>query len=167
MNNEQTLKAKRQYYHQLLIAAGEAKYKDVIVSARFDVESTTELIEWQLDELIQDVKHRIARQKRTVPALPDDTKKIKTWRNRCLLVLTQRGITATASDWSPINNELSKKQYQWIMSPVLLEKGFINQKGLYAFNSIDDLKKLFNQLSAIRDNEQVRIKREKDMAFKN
>lgn len=166
MKDEQQLKAKRQYYHQLLIAAGEAKYKDVIVSARFDVNSTTELDEWQLDELIQDAKHRLAKQKCTVP-VADDSKIIRKWRNRCLLVLSQRGITAKPGDWSPINNELSKKQFQWIMSPVQLEKGYVNHKGLYAFTTIDDLKKLFNQLSAIRDNEQIRATKERAMAMKN
>jgi len=166
MTNEQTLKQKRQYYHQLLIAAGEAAYKDVIVSSRFDVDSTRELDEWQLDELIQDAKHRMYNQKRPVPAT-DETAKIKTWRNRCLLVLAQRGITALPKDWSAINHELAKKQYQWITSPAQLQKGFVNQKGLYAFNTVSDLKKLFNQLSAIRDNEKIRINREKEMAFKN
>jgi hypothetical protein len=165
MNNNQTLKTKRQYYHQILIAAGEAAYKDAIVSSRFDVDSTTQLDEWQLDELIQDAKNRLAGQKRPVPAA-DDTSKIKTWRNRCLLVLAQRGITATPKDWSAINHELAKKQYQWIM-PSQLEKGFVNQKGLYAFSTVDDLKKLFNQLSAIRDNEKIRAKKERDLAMKN
>jgi len=166
MNDEQTLKQKRQYFHQLLIAAGEAKYKDVIVSSRFDVNSTTELDEWQLDELINEAKYRMNRSRKPVSE-PVEGKKIKTWRNRCLLVLAQRGITATASNWTPINQELSKKQYQWIMQPIQLEKGFVNQKGLYAFNTIEDLKKLFNQLSAIRDNEQIKIRREQEMAFKN
>jgi hypothetical protein len=166
MTSEQTLKQKRQYYHQLLIAAGEAAYKDVIVSARFDVDSTRKLDEWQLDELIQDAKHRMYNKKRPGPNVDDD-KKIKTWRNRCLLVLSQRGITATPKDWSAINNELAKKQYQWITSPAQLEKGFVNQKGLYAFNTVADLKKLFNQLSAIRDNEKIRATKELDLAFKN
>jgi len=145
MNNEQQLKQKRQYFHQLLLLLGETKYKDVIVSARFDVSSTTELTEeWQLDELINDARHRLQRSMK--PTAPDDTKKIKTWRNRCLLVLGQRGITASPKDWSAINNELSKKQFQWIMSPVQLEKGYVNHKGLYAFATVADLKKLFNQL---------------------
>ena len=166
MTSEQTLKQKRQYFHQLLIAAGEAAYKDVIVNARFDVDSTRELDEWQLDELIQDAKYRMAKQKQPVPAA-DETAKIKTWRNRCLLVLSQRGITALPKDWSAINQELSKKQYQWIMAPAQLQKGFVNQKGLYAFNTIADLKKLFNQLSAIRDNEKIRATKERYLAMKN
>lgn len=164
--NKQILKQKRQYFHQLLILLGETKYKDVIVSSRFDVESTTELTEeWQLDELINDARHRL--QRITKPPVPEDIRKIKIWRNRCLLVLSERGITATASDWSAINHELAKKQYQWIMPPIQLEKGFINHKGLYAFTTVADLKKLFNQLCAIRDNEQIRAAKEQDMAFKN
>ena len=164
MKNEQTLKHKRQYFHQLLISLGEVKYKDVIVSSRFNCDSTRELNEWQLDELIKDAKHRMGIRNR--PA-PDDAKQIRTWRNRCLLVLAQRGIEPTPKDWSTVNNELAKKQYQWIMSPQQLEKGIINQKGLYAFGSVADLKKLFNQLSSIRDNEHAKAIKLRELAMKN
>ncbi|HBL74268.1 MAG: hypothetical protein A2W90_18110 [Bacteroidetes bacterium GWF2_42_66] len=162
--NEEQLKQKRQRYHQLLIALGWERYKEVIVSSRFNVKSTIDLTEQQMDELIEDAKHHLYRQNRPVSA---DAKQLRTWRNRCLLVLAQRDIKATPKDWSAVNNELAKKQYQWIMSPAELEKGHINQKGLYAFTTVDDLKKLFNQLSAIRDNELIRAKREQEMAFKN
>lgn len=158
------IKDKRQRYHQLLIALGEAKYKDVIVSSRFNVNSTRDLNDAQMDELIHDALHRLKKHKMPVK---DDIKIIRKWRNRCLLVLSQRGITAIPSDWTPINHELEKKQYQWIVPPVQLEKGNVNKKGLYAFNTVDDLKKLFNQLSAIRDNEKIRAKREHDLAIKN
>ena len=160
-----TLPEKRQRYHKLLIMLGEANYKDVIVHARFGVDSTTDLSESQLDELMNDALHRLAKRKR--PVVADDTKTVRLWRNRCLLVLSQRGINATPSDWSAINEELSKKQYQWIVPPEQLAKGHVNHKGLYAFNTVDDLKKLFNQLSAIRDNEQVRNKRIRELAAKN
>lgn len=166
MNEEQALKQKRQRFHQLLIRLGWERYKETIVSSKFNVDSTTGLDEHQMDELIADAIHHLNKQSRPAPE-PVEGKQLRTWRNRCLLVLSQRGITATASDWSAINHELAKKQYQWIMSPVQLEKGYVNHKGLYAFSTVEDLKKLFNQLSAIRDNEQIRIKREKDMAFKN
>ena len=164
MNDDQTLKAKRQHYHQLLIALGEVKYKDVIVSARFNVDSTRDLSERQMDELISDAKHRMG--KRNRPA-QDDAKQIRTWRNRCLLVLAQRGIEPDPKDWSPVNNELAKKQYQWIMTPEQMKKGIINQKGLYAFSTVPDLKKLFNQLSSIRDNEARKAMKIRDLAMKN
>ncbi len=164
MNVDQTLKKKRQYFHQLLINLGEAKYKDVIVSSRFNVDSTTKLSEWELDQLIQDAKHRMTKHSR--PAL-DDAKQIRTWRSRCLQVLAQRGIEPTPKDWSPVNNELTKKHYQWIMTPQQLEKGLINHKGLYAFSTVADLKKLFNQLSSIRDNERIKAMKLRDLAMKN
>ncbi|MFV0377817.1 MAG: hypothetical protein ACK5JD_11030 [Mangrovibacterium sp.] len=162
--NTQTLAQKRQRFHRLLIALGEDKYKDVIVSARFDVDSTTALSERQLDELIADAVHRLYQRRN--PANIDD-KAVRGWRNRCLLVLAQRGITATASDWSRINEELSRKHYQWVMTPQQVEKGLINYKGLYAFNTVDDLKKLFNQLSSIRDNEARKAQQLRELAKRN
>lgn len=164
MNNEQALKQKRQRFHQLLIRLGWEHYKETIVSSRFNVDSTTELDERQMDELIADAIHHLNRKARPEAA---DIKQLRTWRNRCLLVLSQRGITATASNWTPINQELAKKQYQWVLTADQMAAGIINHKGLYAFTTVDDLKKLFNQLSAIRDNEQIRIRREQEMALKN
>lgn len=164
MNDEHSLKIKRQRFHQLLIKLGWERYKETIVTARFDVQSTTQLDERQMDQLIEDAKHHL--NSKAQPA-SSDIKQLRTWRNRCLLVLAQRGITATPSDWTPVNAELAKKHYQWIMSPAQLQQGIINRQGLYAFKTVDDLKKLFNQLAAIRDNEQIRAQKEKDLAFKN
>lgn len=164
MNDEHSLKIKRQRFHQLLIRLGWERYKETIVSARFNVESTTELDERQMDELISDAIHHLNKKSQPVSS---DTKQLRTWRNRCLLVLSQRGITATPSDWTPVNQELSKKQFQWVLTADQMAAGIINHQGLYAFKTIDDLKKLFNQLCAIRDNEQIRIRREQEMAFKN
>ena len=164
MNEEQALKQKRQRFHQLLIRLGWERYKETIVSARFNVESTKDLSERQMDELIADAIHHL--NKKSQPA-SSDIKQLRTWRNRCLLVLAQRGITATPSDWTPVNHELEKKQFQWVLTAEQMAAGIINHQGLYAFKTVDDLKKLFNQLCAIRDNEQIRIKREKQMAFKN
>lgn len=166
MNEEQALKQKRQRFHQLLIKLGWERYKETIVSARFNVESTTELDERQMDELIADAIHHLNKKSRPSPE-PVEGKQLRTWRNRCLLVLAQRGITATPSNWTPVNDELEKKQFQWILTAEQMAAGIINHQGLYAFKTVDDLKKLFNQLSAIRDNEQIRIRREKEMAFKN
>lgn len=164
MNNHAELAEKRQRFHKLLIALGEVKYKEVIVSSRFNVDSTRLLDEWQLDELIRDAQHRL--NKRTFRP-SDDYKQVRTWRNRCLQVLTQRGITATANDWSPVNNELARKHFQWIMTPQEAEKGLVNHKGLYAFRTVPDLKKLFNQLSSIRDNEARKAQKLRDLALRN
>jgi hypothetical protein len=161
---EDRLKEKRQYYHKLLIALGEVKYKDVIVSSRFNVDSTRDLEEWQLDELIADAKHRGSNRNRPTNS---DSRQVRTWRNRCLQVLSQRGITATPNDWSQVNDELARKHFQWIMTPQQLDKGLINHKGLYAFRTVADLKKLFNQLSSIRDNEARKANYLRDLASKN
>jgi hypothetical protein len=53
------------------------------------------------------------------------------------------------------------------MRPEQLEKGIVNHKGLYAFQTVSDLKKLFNQLSSIRDNEKIKSDRLRDLAQKN
>ena len=170
MITEKELKAKRQYFHQLLLANGEAKFKDVIVNTLFGVESTKELNADQLNTLIDEAKQRLDQRKNTTGPQQDlakDEKQLKNWRNKCLLVLNQRGITPTPKDWSPVNNELAKKQYQWILTPEQREKDLVNHKGLYTFHTVEDLKKLFNQLVAIRDAEKVMAEREKKLANNN
>lgn len=166
--SEQSLKQKRQYFHQLLIQLGEARYKEVIVEVKFGVESTTELTEKQIDELINDAKSRLHNNNRNQPRKPQDEQRLlKMWRNKCLLVLNERGIVATPKDWTAVNQELAKKQFQWILTDAQVERGLINHKGLYAFQTLDGLKKLFKQLCSIRDNEQAKAKQLKDLALKN
>ncbi len=165
-----TIKQKRQRYHRLLLALGEARHKEVIVEAQFGVTSTTDLNEQQLDSLIADAQQRLNRLKTPKPNnAPSEAeqKLLRTWRNKCLLVLNERGITATPKDWSPVNNELAKKQYQWILSESQLQKGMVNRKGLWAFKTVDDLKKLFKQLASIRDKQEVRDQKLKDLSVKN
>jgi hypothetical protein len=166
--SEQSLKQKRQYFHQLLIQLGEARYKEVIVEAKFGVESTTQLTENQLNELINDAKSRLHNNNRNQPRQPKDEQRlVKMWRNKCLLVLNERGIVATPKDWTAINQELAKKQFQWVLTNAQAASGIINHKGLYAFQTVDSLKKLFKQLCSIRDNEQAKAKQLKDLALKN
>lgn len=161
MNN---LKQKRQYFHQLLLKLGEVQYKDVIVEAACGVASTSEITdERQLDKLITDAENRIKQRNLKRPNTSEIVEKqIRNWRNRCLQVLSERGINATARDWQQVNEELAKKHYQWLM-PV----GQTNQRGLYAFNNTDDLKKLFKQLCIIRDNERAKQAQLLNLATKN
>ncbi len=161
-----TLKQKRQHYHRLLIALGEERYKDVIVSTRFGVDSTKRLSEKQIDALIAEAKERLARSSRK-PEPQNTERELKRWRNKCLLVMNERGITATPKDWTAVNAELAKKQYQWIMTKEQAKKGIANHKGLYAFSTVADLRKLFNQLVAIRDNERKKDKEMKVLMLKN
>jgi hypothetical protein len=161
-----TLKQKRQHYHRLLIALGEERYKDVIVSTRFGADSTKRLSEKQIDVLIAEAKERLARSSRK-PEPKNTEKELKRWRNKCLLVMNERGITATPKDWTAVNSELAKKQYQWVMTEEQVKKGIANRKGLYAFSTLADLRKLFNQLVAIRDNERKKAKELKGLMLKN
>ncbi|MCT4590537.1 MAG: hypothetical protein N4A71_22105 [Carboxylicivirga sp.] len=166
MTNQETLKQKRQYFHQLLLALGEERYKEVIVEAHFGVSSTKDLSEQQLNILIDDARKRLGNN----PQPKQDkqsSKVLRMWRNKCLLVLNERGIKATPKDWTAVNQELSKKQYQWVLNPAQLANDQVNRKGLYAFRTADDLKKLFKQLCSIRDNEQAKAKELKDLALKN
>lgn len=155
---------KRQYFHQLLIRLGEVRHKAIIVESEFGVSSTSQLQEWQVNQLIKSAESRLQQQgKRLKKTRDQEQRQLKNWRNKCLLVLNERGIVATPKDWSAVNNELSKKQYQWVMP----DNGTINRKGLFAFRTVDDLKILFKQLCAIRDNEKKAAVRIKDLALKN
>ncbi len=170
---EQILRQKRQYYHRLLLALGEERYKKLIVAERFGVESTSYLTERQLDILIYDARQRLEKVRKSNPHFPKAKSQeksdqlVRKWRNKCLLVLNERGITATPKDWSNVNRELAKKQYQWIMPPEKQKLEIINRKGLYAFNTVDDLKKLFHQLVAIRDNERKKDKELRELMLRN
>ena len=166
---EKQLAKKRQYFHQLLLALGEAQYKEVIVAERFEnIVHTTELNGAQLTTLINEARGRLHKARKAKQEVElHEVKALKKWRNKCLLVLNERGIIATPKNWAPINDELSKKQYQWVLSADQRNKGLINNKGLYAFNTEEDLKKLFKQLVAIRDAEKIQKEKETRLANKN
>lgn len=165
MTKHDTLKHKRQYYHQLLVALGEEAHKETIVASAFGTTSTQDLNAKQLDSLIADAKKRLAANANSAQEKADF--QVKKWRNKCLLVLNQRGIMAKPKDWSAVNDELAKKQYQWILTDQQREKGIVNHKGLYAFGTVLDLKKLFWQLAAIRDAEMKRNARLKELISNN
>ena len=170
---EQILRQKRQFYHRLLLALGEERYKKLIVAERFGVQSTSGLTERQLDILIYDARQRLEKVRKTNPHFPKAKSQekseqlVRKWRNKCLLVLNERGITATPKDWSNVNRELAKKQYQWIMPPEKQQREIVNSKGLYAFSTVEDLKKLFHQLVAIRDNERKKAKELRELMLRN
>ena len=166
----QNIKQKRQYFHQLLIRLGEVKYKEIIVEAEFGVSSTSKINEpWKMDKLIKAAEARLQKQNNQPQKTPvaQEQKQLRKLRNKCLLVLNERGIIATPKDWSMVNDELAKKQYQWVMSERQRLTGIINRRGLYAFRTVEDLKKLFNQLCSIRDNEKAKAKILNDLALKN
>ncbi|MEI8086943.1 MAG: hypothetical protein WCG93_12085 [Paludibacter sp.] len=155
---------KRQYYHNLLISLGQVEYKAIIIEGSFPgIEHTTDLSEAQLDQLITDAEGRLGNNVQRPEAVPqkprlaaandpEETAKRKL-RNKCLLVLAERNIKATAKDWTPVNHELEAKRYQWVLTEEQRQKGYVNKRGLGAFATIESLKKLFYQLCSIRDNE--------------
>lgn len=162
LDQETRMKQKRQQFHQLLIALGEEKYKEVIVEGAFaGVEHTTQLNEQQLDRLIHDAQTRMGNRGVAVkrvslaPANNPEEYQIKQLRNKCLQVLSDRGIRATAKDWQPINKELEATRYQWILTDEQRAQGMINKRGIGTFNTVESLRKLFYQLCAIRDNQKV------------
>ena len=161
MNTNPILAEKRQKYHRLLLKLGEEKYKSVIVEGTFNgIESTTDLNEQQLDILIADANTRLgqkgyAQRKPIAPAHEPEQAELRRLRNKCLLVLAERGIKATAKDWSAINKELEAARYQWILTDEQRAAGVVNKRGLTAFNTPETLKKLFMQLSSIRDNQRT------------
>jgi len=161
-NNESRLKDKRQQYHKLLIALGEEKYKEVIIGGTFPgIEHTTDLTESQIDILITDAENRMGHKGLPVqrisiaPANNPEEYQIKQLRNKCLQVLTERGIKTTPKDWSQVNNELAAPRYQWVLTDEQRASGMINKRGIGTFNTVESLRKLFYQLCAIRDNQKV------------
>jgi hypothetical protein len=171
MTKEEILKAKRQDFHRLLIRTGEVKHKELIVNAMYGVDSTTDLTENQLDKLIDDAQLRLNNSGKnktySTKASPEEQALWRKWRNKILLVLNERGITATPKDWSRVNSELAKPQYQWVLSDKQRAQGITNYKGLYTFTTCDNLKKLFQQLSSIRDNEQKAATKHRKLAQQN
>jgi len=164
LDQETRMKQKRQQFHQLLIALGEEKYKEVIVEGTFaGVEHTTQLNEAQLDQLIAEAQIRMGNRGVSVkrvsmaPANNPEEYQIKQLRNKCLQVMTERGIKTTPKDWSAVNNELASPRYQWILTDEQRAQGMINKRGIGTFNTVESLRKLFYQLCSIRDN-QAKIK---------
>lgn len=170
MTTEQRLSKKRQFYHQLLLRLGEAKYKEVITEGSFGVESTTELTEAQLDSLISNAQLRINEKcvnVRPTADKPVNDAEIRRLRNKCLIALSERGIRPQSKDWSPINKELEADRYQWVLTDAQRAKGVKNKRGLMAFNNKEVLTKLFKQLCVIRDNEQRHIAESQALARQN
>ena len=170
---ETRLKRKRQLYHNLLVALGEEKYKQVIVEGSFPgIEHTTDLTEVQLDTLISDAERRMGNRgevKRVslAPANNPEEYQIKQLRNKCLQVLTERGIKTTPKDWSQVNNELAAPRYQWVLTEEQRAAGMINKRGIGTFNTVESLRKLFYQLCAIRDNQKVIVTKVTERAAQN
>ena len=167
---EERLKGKRQFFHNLLVKLGEVQYKDMIIETRFGVESSKELTEEQLNILITDTEKRLNPQQKVAQKISNDfdqDKIIRQFRNKCLIVLNERGISATPKDWSKINIELTAARYQWIVSEDEKQKGIVNKRGLMAFKTKEQLQKLFYQLCQIRDNEKKQAKNITRLATNN
>lgn len=160
----ETLAEKRQRFHRLLLQLGEAAHKEDIVSSFFPgITSTSSLDIFQMNVLLKDAEQRAGigyKARRTAAAKAPETAAVRKLRNKCLLVLAERGIRATAKDWSDINAELAAKRYQWILSDAQREQGLTNLRGLTAFTTVEDLQKLFRQLCKIRDMEQLKTKKQ-------
>ena len=166
--NTQAITSKRQRFHRLLISLGEVEHKEAIVTEHTGTGSTSAITEAQLDALIADALKRLAQKKQPAGSnAGKEDKAIRTWRNKCLLVLAERGIRATAKDWTAINAELGKKHYQWVLTDAQRASGTANAKGLYAFSTVESLKKLFGQLAAIRDAERIKSQQVKKLAAQN
>lgn len=147
-----TLSQKRQYFHQLLLMNGEVKHKREIINSFFNgVQSTKTLNIFQMNRIIRETEQRMGVRKRQLSVSTNNVTAVRKLRNKCLQVLTQRDITATAKDWSKVNTELEAKRYQWVLTDEQKAKGYINKKGLIAFTTVEDLQKLLRQLCKIRD----------------
>ena len=120
------VKQKRKQLHHLLFKIGAAENKKDFL-ANYGVESSTELSESTLDEIIQQLQ-LAAFQKR------EATAKTRHWRSNVLTLLNKCGIYNTNNDWCDVN--------RFLLNPR------ISGKVLY-MHSIEDMQTLCKKLRII------------------
>lgn len=92
---------KRILFHKLLYKIGAMECKAEIL-ASYNVTSTTELTDSQLDEVIANLKKGLQK--------VATNNEIKTWRSNALTLLTKLHIQVVNGDWSGVNNYMSNKR---------------------------------------------------------
>jgi hypothetical protein len=135
------IKQKRALFHKLLWNMGALESKGVLL-AQYNVTSTTELTETQLDEVIRRLQ-KGAEQRYT----SDD---VKQWRSNVLTQLNHCGVYVTNNDWDAVN--------RFLLNPK------ISGKLMYEM-SIPELKVLHKKLISIAA--KVKSKRERELLTMN
>lgn len=117
---------KRRLFHVLLASLHMMQAKEHLLEA-YNVSSTLDLSEQQLDELIAYLKGLQTGKPENV------SEDVKTWRHKCLRVMSD---IINTQDWQAVNKFMMDKR--------------IAGKHLYELN-LDELKKLQHKLFNIRD----------------
>jgi len=98
----QTRNKKLQALHQVLLKLNVVDCKKEIVG-RYNVESSRDLSDAQLDELLDSLDTGVKNRLSTDPAL-------KQWRSNVIVHLNKYGIYATNNDWSLVNQFMLDKK---------------------------------------------------------
>ncbi len=140
-----TNKHKIRIFHAILARTGLMDYKKDML-APYGVESTKELTERELDELISNLQRHEDERKQETDA------QLRKLRSQVLNILQRMGIYKTNEDWRHVNNYLKQPR--------------IAGKLLYEM-SIDELRSLIKKLRSIERKEAEKAEREKQLAQSN
>lgn len=144
MNANQVRNKKLQQLHLTLIKLKAVQYKGMIVG-RYDVESSKDLTDAQLDDLLNSLEAGAANKYTT-------DKGVKTWRSNVLVQLNKYGIYTDNSDWSRVNEFLLDKR--------------VAGKLLYELN-VDEMKDLVKKLISMTRKKQDKQYHEIKLAMYN
>ena len=130
-----TIKEKRVMVHRLLYKLGAIQNKADILST-YGVESTTELSDNEIDQLIYRLKLSLFNRNEASP-------EVRKWRSNALTLITRCGIYNTNNDWSDVNRFMLDSR--------------ICGKLLYEL-SVEELKALCKKLRSIAHKKQAQDK---------
>lgn len=128
------IKQKRKLFNILLVRTHQMDAKDHILAGQ-GVESTKELTESQLDDLISWANSLINDKHEQV------SKEVRSWRSKCLRIMKDCGVNT--QDWSAVNRFMLDSR--------------VCGKHLYELKTVAELKKLHRKLHSISENIQKRL----------
>ncbi len=139
------IKNKIRIFHAILARTGLMDYKKDML-APYGVESTKELNERELDELISNLQRYEDERKQELDA------QLRKLRSQVLTILQRMGIYKTNEDWRHVNKYLQQPR--------------IAGKLLYEMNP-DELQHLIKKLRSIERKKAEKAEREKQLAQSN
>ena len=120
------IKQKRRVAHALMHKIGALPNKQEVLAA-YGVESTKDLSNQQIDDLIERLKQAVSKRYAT-------SSDVRKWRSNVLLMLNKCGVYADNNDWTRVNKFLLDKR--------------VAGKMLYELN-VDEMKALYRKLVKI------------------
>ncbi|WP_295675687.1 hypothetical protein [uncultured Mucilaginibacter sp.] len=144
MNANQTRNKKLQALHQVLLKLNVIDCKKEIVG-QYGVESSRDLTDKQLDELLERLAKGITNRYSTEQGL-------KAWRSHVIVQLNKYGIYATNNDWTKVNQFMLDKR--------------VAGKLLYELN-VDELKALVPKIASMAKKRSEKQRSEIKLAMYN